>query len=113
MRRIPVKIRSEGAFRESPGRAVVVIEYSDGTTEPLPHLVKHSPDGFAWGYGGSGPSDLARSIVGWVLSTKDPHPRVYQAVKAELVAGADQNKPFLVGMVAVRTAVDRATRGPA
>jgi hypothetical protein len=29
----------------------------------LPHLVKHSPDGFSWGYGGSGPADLARSLL--------------------------------------------------
>lgn len=30
----------------------------------VPHLVqKHSPDGYGWGYGGSGPSDLARSII--------------------------------------------------
>lgn len=29
----------------------------------LEHHVRHSPDGFAWGYGGSGPADLARSIL--------------------------------------------------
>ncbi|HUS48921.1 MAG TPA: DUF6166 domain-containing protein [Candidatus Paceibacterota bacterium] len=27
------------------------------------HIVRHSPDGFQWGYGGSGPSDLALSIL--------------------------------------------------
>lgn len=30
---------------------------------PLTHHVKHSPDGFAWGYGGSGPAELARCIL--------------------------------------------------
>jgi len=26
-------------------------------------IINHSPDGFAWGYGGSGPSQLALSIL--------------------------------------------------
>lgn len=30
---------------------------------PLTHILRHSPDGFQWGYGGSGPSDLALSIM--------------------------------------------------
>lgn len=34
----------------------------------IPHLVmQHSPDGFEWGYGGSGPADLALNIVEAVL----------------------------------------------
>lgn len=34
--------------------------------EPLPprnDLVNHSPDGFNWGYGGSGPAQLALAIL--------------------------------------------------
>ena len=34
--------------------------------QPLPrslHLRNHSPDGFEWGYGGSGPSQLALSML--------------------------------------------------
>lgn len=30
---------------------------------PLRHIDYHSPDGFEWGYGGSGPADLALSIL--------------------------------------------------
>lgn len=30
---------------------------------PLRHVVVHSPDGFEWGYGGSGPADLALAIL--------------------------------------------------
>jgi hypothetical protein len=29
----------------------------------LRHYVKHSPTGFSWGYGGSGPADLARCLL--------------------------------------------------
>jgi hypothetical protein len=34
------------------------------TSTNVPHLVTyHSPSGFAWGYGGSGPADLALTIL--------------------------------------------------
>jgi hypothetical protein len=33
------------------------------TREPLTHVIVHSPDGFETGYGGSGPADLALSIL--------------------------------------------------
>jgi len=29
----------------------------------IEHVERHSPDGFQWGYGGSGPADLALSIL--------------------------------------------------
>lgn len=41
----------------------VEIVYPDGHVGPLPHCVYHSPTGFGWGYAGSGPSDLAASIL--------------------------------------------------
>src|SRR3990167_7995575 len=34
-----------------------------GPAEPLRHVVWHSPTGFEWGYHGSGPADLALSIL--------------------------------------------------
>ena len=52
---------------------------------PLEHIVRHSPDGFEWGYGGSGPADLALSIVADHLGYV-PHPMVYQGVKNHHVA---------------------------
>lgn len=30
---------------------------------PLPHHLWHSPDGFQWGYHGSGPAELARCLL--------------------------------------------------
>jgi hypothetical protein len=48
--------------RSGLGGPTVLVE-EDGATRPLPHHVRHSPDGFNWGYGGSGPSDLARSLL--------------------------------------------------
>jgi hypothetical protein len=49
----------------------VVLERADGTLlGPLPHLIKHSPTGFAWGYGGSGPAELSRCVLAAVLGPR-------------------------------------------
>ena len=49
-------------YRGEPGGVVKVILPS-GKSRPLRHVVLHSPTGFGWGYGGSGPADLALSIL--------------------------------------------------
>jgi hypothetical protein len=44
----------------------VVVQRSDGDGPPwkaLPHVAFHSPTGFEWGYGGSGPADLSLSLL--------------------------------------------------
>jgi len=71
------------------------------TATPLEHRVIHSPTGFAWGYGGSGPADLAynllRDYVAYRLApSQSPRQRaeladhvaseLHQAVKSALVA---------------------------
>lgn len=61
----------------------------------LPHLVRHSPTGFEWGYAGSGPADLARSIAGDHMGVDDPSPLIYQTVKDELVAPLPQEGSFI------------------
>ncbi len=69
------------------GRRTVAVVYDDGLLlGSLAHLVRHSPDGFEWGYGGSGPADLARSIVGDLLETEAPIAADYQRVKSALIA---------------------------
>jgi hypothetical protein len=45
-------------------RAVALVEY--GVARPLPErqdVYNHSPDGFSWGYQGSGPAQLALAIL--------------------------------------------------
>lgn len=51
---------------------------------PLEHQVRHS-DGFEWGYGGSGPADLALSLL-WDAFGEEVANRWYQALKWALVA---------------------------
>ncbi len=76
---------------------VVVIEA--GRARPLPHVKRHSPDGFEWGYGGSGPADLALSLLADYFGER---PRkfdgnayeqhrclaLYQSFKAHFIAAA-------------------------
>lgn len=50
------------------GHRLVVVEAPAGTPVTLlPEISRHSPAGFAWGYGGSGPAALARSLLVSVL----------------------------------------------
>lgn len=53
---------------------------------PLKHRVKHSPTGFEWGYLGSGPADLALSIL-WDFLGKEPRQIEYMRFKENFVAG--------------------------
>lgn len=48
-------------YQGYPGGRVMV--HFGGCSEPLRHVVYYSPTGFSWGYLGSGPSDLAISIL--------------------------------------------------
>lgn len=72
-------------YRGEPPHHVVV--ETPGHVENLQHFVRHSPTGFSWGYGGSGPSDLARCILldHFGLSGDDELPVDYQAFKADII----------------------------
>jgi len=52
----------------------------------LPHIVRHSPDGFNWGYSGSGPADTALSILTDCLGPETANV-YYQEFKFDIVAG--------------------------
>jgi hypothetical protein len=55
--------RGHGNDNPAGGRFVTV-EAPDGTVVgTLRHVVRHSPTGYTWGYAGSGPADLARSLL--------------------------------------------------
>ncbi len=66
--------------------------YPDGSSERLPlepslKLANHSPTGFSWGYGGSGPAQLALALL--LDATSDPEAAQahYQLFKFDKVAG--------------------------
>jgi hypothetical protein len=51
------------------GGTPIVEVVEDGQRRPLRHVVRHSPTGYEWNYAGSGPADLARSILVEVMGT--------------------------------------------
>lgn len=53
----------------------------------------HSPDGFNWGYCGSGPAQLALAICLNFMAEKDAS-AIYQHFKFSVVAGWPQGKDF-------------------
>lgn len=72
-----------------PVRCVVMVEVN-GRKRPLRprHDIRdHSPDGFEWGYGGSGPAQLALALVADACGRAWAIPGIYQRVKAAIVAG--------------------------
>ena len=57
---------------------------------PLPLYLgvrNHSPTGFEWGYGGSGPAQLAQALLMDVFGNREIAQRHYQDFKHEIVAG--------------------------
>jgi hypothetical protein len=54
--------------------------------EPSLAIRNHSPDGFAWGYGGSGPAQLALAIMLELTGKAEG----YQEFKWKVVAGLPQ-----------------------
>lgn len=90
----PLKIY-EGT-RTGPHRGVVRVVVGELTvdgrvvnTRPLPlrlDLYTHSPDGFEWGYGGSGPSQLALALCADALGDDRRALGLYQHFKWQHVA---------------------------
>jgi len=76
-----------------PGpRLIEVLGSRDGAGRearpyPLRHFVRHSPDGFQWGYAGSGPADAARCILIDCVGV-DLADRFYQRFKQDFIAPA-------------------------
>lgn len=73
-------------------------------------LVNHSPDGFAWGYGGSGPAQLALAILleaGVDAATANG---LHQAFKWAFLANVPADRPLRIE-VDVEAWVRQQTRG--
>ena len=82
--------RTDG--RDANGRFIVKVENADSekgnvlSAAPSQKLVNHSPNGFNWGCGGSGPSQLALGLLLHVTADSNLTLRYYQQFKWEIVA---------------------------
>ncbi|MFW6118835.1 MAG: DUF6166 domain-containing protein [Planctomycetota bacterium] len=61
------------------------VHFAVGGSMPLPHQMRHGPTGFEYGYSGSGPADLALSILR-VAVEPERADRWYQAFKWDRIA---------------------------
>lgn len=77
--------------------------------KPRYDLRNHSPDGFRWGYGGSGPAQLAIALCADAIGDDQIASAVYQDFKAAVIAKLDGDKPFEMSQF---TIVDFAARWP-
>src|SRR5579859_6467137 len=55
--------------------------------DPRLDLSNHSPTGFEWGYGGSGPAQLSLALAADLLKDDERAMHVYQRLKFKLIGG--------------------------
>ena len=58
-------------------------------------VYNHNPEGFNWGYGGSGPAQLALAILLECTDTQTAK-RNYQQFKFDVIAGLARGKDFTI-----------------
>jgi hypothetical protein len=71
--------------RAGLGAARVFVEHGD-ELNPRLDLRNHSPDGFEWGYFGSGPAQLALALLCDATGDDAIAQKLYQTFKAEVIA---------------------------
>lgn len=70
----------------------------------------HSPDGHSWGYGGSGPSQLAHDLL-WDVLGVEPAPSLYHAFKEVFIAPLDIDRDWTLDEIDVADWVRDFTAG--
>jgi hypothetical protein len=112
-------MRIEGfAKRETPeGGCVVLVDGKELPLGPSLKLRNHSPTGFCWGYGGSGPAQLALALLLWSGAGREEAQALYQLLKMQHVARWPNGQDFVeeldlvawrLGAQAARQALDAA-----
>ena len=104
--RSPLRLVVPGEVRHEPIGVPVLPEYEAlaGDAEDVvlwrtlegeahvsvPHAARHSPTGIEWGYGGSGPADLALSVL-LALTDEQAANALYHRFKHEVVAAVPED----------------------
>lgn len=75
--------------RRTRSGASVYMQHENGQLQKLPlrlDLYNHSPTGFEWGYGGSGPAQLALALLAWHTDDDALASWMYQRFKWDVVS---------------------------
>lgn len=89
-------------LKSGPNR--LVVEKSEPLS-PRHDLRNHSPDGFAWGYAGSGPAQLALALLADLYDDEFAMEH-YQAFKFAFVAKLPKDEPWSASETALRAITD-------
>lgn len=85
--------------------------YEDGHEESIPErqdLVNHSPTGFCWGYGGSGPAQAALAILAHYFGSDKKALRHYHDFKNRIVSRLPMDSDFVVMSGDIEAIVNRS-----
>jgi len=77
----------KGYKHSACGPQLVVKDDEILSPAPSQRIVNHSPSGFQWGYGGSGPAQLALSLLYYVTADRGVSSKHHQDFKRQFVAG--------------------------
>jgi len=88
--RIGIPVQPEYEVLTGDAEDVVLWRTAEGVARAsVPHAARHSPTGIEWGYGGSGPADLALSVL-LALADEQSANALYQRFKHEVVAAVPE-----------------------
>lgn len=92
------------------GPAVVTV--NGQPLNPRNDLRNHSPDGFQWGYGGSGPAQLALALVADATRSDAVAVLWYQRFKAGVIAGFQADDWYLTDAEIIDWITEKMTEEP-
>ncbi len=91
-----MKIEGFASRQSEAGGCVVLVDGKELPLAPSLRLRNHSPTGFAWGYSGSGPAQLALALLLWNGAGREEAQALYQSFKSQHVAGWPNGQDFAV-----------------
>lgn len=83
-------------FRDQRGNAVVTRDGQPLALGPSTKLWNHSPDGYEWGYAGSGPAQLALALLLDATGNKELAVGLHQKYKFAKIGGLDRNRNWII-----------------
>jgi hypothetical protein len=102
-------------YRSTARDGAVTVDVDGCPVGPLDcrlDLINHSPTGFAWGYEGSGPAQLALALCADALDCDEHALQIYQEFKRRVVARLPQREDWIISDTVVR-AICAPLLGPA
>ncbi len=83
------------------------VTVNDTPLDPRFDLMIHSPTGFSWGYGGSGPAQLALAILADCVGPDDAI-RFHQDFKWQVVCYWPLDQPWTINETDIQTWITKA-----